>query len=66
MNLYKITNEIGEFYCVAKDYGEAQLRVESFLDKEEYSFSAKRKTLRIELIATESLENDFPILIPNK
>lgn len=65
MNLYKIFNGIGEFYCVAKDYGEAQLRVESFLDEEDYDFSAKRKTLKIELIA-ESLGDNFPILIPKK
>lgn len=66
MNLYKITNGLGEFYCVAKDYGEAQLKTESFLDEEDYGLFTRRKTLRIELIATESLGDNFPILIPKK
>ena len=42
------------------------LELKVFLDEEDYGFSTKRKTLRIELIATESLGNDFPILIPKK
>lgn len=66
MNLYKVTNGVGEFYAIAKDYGEAQVRVESFLDEEDYGFSSKRKTLKIELIATECLTDSFLTLIPQK
>lgn len=65
MNLYKITNGVGEFYSIAKDYGEAQHNVETLLDKEDYGFYVKRKALNIELIATGVLGDNFPTLIIN-
>lgn len=63
MNLYKITNGLGIYYTVAKDYGEAQHNIEDFLDKQDYGFSSHRCVLNIQLIATSDLSDNFETLV---
>lgn len=62
MNLYKITNGLGIYYTVAKDYGEAQKNVEDLLNKQNYSFNS-RCAYNIELIATSDLSDSFKTLV---
>ena len=53
MNLYLLTNELGDWYVIAEDPTSAQRDLESRLDLEDYGFRKKRKVTQIELLAEE-------------
>lgn len=63
MNLYKVYNKLGEFYTIAKDFGEAQHNVEEYLAKEDYGLFSKRKTINIEIIASDIITENLPTLV---
>lgn len=63
MNLYRVSNKLGEFYTVAKDFGEAQHNVEDYLTREDYGLFSRRKTVLIEFIASDIIIENFPTLI---
>lgn len=63
MNLYKVYNKLGEFYTIAKDFGEAQHNIEEYLAKEDYGLFSKRKTINVTIIASDVIVEDLPTLV---
>ena len=63
MNLYRVFNKLGEFYTVAKDFGEAQHNVEDYLTREDYGLFSRRKTINVTIIASDIIVEDLPTLV---
>ncbi len=54
MKLYLLTTKgLGDFYSVARNPNEAELKLKALLDKADYGFSDKRKVENIKLLAEE-------------
>jgi hypothetical protein len=58
MKLYKIENGIGTYWVIAEHPTEAEEKLQSILDKNNYGFSANRKALSITIVA-EAIENNY-------
>lgn len=53
MNLYLLTNGLGDWYVIADDPTSAQKDLESRLELEDYGFYQKRPVTNIQLLAQE-------------
>lgn len=53
MNLYKLTNKIGDYYVVAPNETKARECLETALDSADYGFSGQRIVTNIELVAEQ-------------
>lgn len=59
MKLYKVTNEIGDWFIIAKHPTEAEDKLIEHLDKTDYGLSKNRVIKRIEIIATMADDDRF-------
>lgn len=58
MKLYKIENGIGTYWVIAEHPTEAEQKLKSILDKNDYGFTDRREALSITIVA-EAIENEF-------
>jgi len=58
MNLYRLTNKLGQWYMIAENPSEASDYLESQLTIADYGFFDERKVIQWELIASE-VKDDF-------
>ena len=58
MKLYRIENGLGTYWVVAEHPTEAEQKLKSLLDKNDYGFSDKRKATAITIIA-EAIEDNY-------
>jgi len=57
MNLYLLTNGMGDYYVVGSDPTHAQERLEKTLNECDYGFTRERKVATIRLLTSE-ISND--------
>ena len=55
--LYKIKNELADYFIIANDPTEAEQKLLKVLNDADYGFSRKRKTISITPIAEEITDN---------
>lgn len=59
MNLYKLTNGLGDYWVVSTDPTAAQDRLHQVLEYGDYGFRDERKVKNVELIAEEIVSHTF-------
>ena len=65
-NLYKVLNALGTFYTVANDFGQAAKNIESYVQENDLGYSADRKTISVEIVATQNITNNLALLVIKK
>jgi hypothetical protein len=59
MYLFVVTTEVGDYYVIAENFGNAQTKIESYLDAAGYNLSDQRKVSHIKLIAESATDMRF-------
>lgn len=67
MKLYKLINELGDYWVIANDPTEAEKKLMKVLDDGEgYGFTSKRIVKQIHLVAEEIIVSESPFHLTGK